>query len=605
MSPDAPTHQKTSWRIPLKLVAVLGLGVLVAVALGTVLYLGFSVAMNNTVDLLGEKVEITLDRISARVDRHLQPVERQAIEIVRAFESGALSLDNPAQLESYFAGVMSASPQVSAMGIAKPDKTVTAIIRQDFKMSEGPWPQAKGFEKLFQQQGSGDGPQWRNPVWSDRLHQFITTLLAPLHYKGQFLGVLIQTVPISELSQYLSEQTYSDGVPFISYDTDKLIAHPTLINWQPLISEDRFAIPTIQTVGDSVLEKLLSTPGREPKIFTELKFSQGKIVTVGEREYVLFSRQITRYGPKQWTMGIYLDTRTAGDVLKRLMQALAVGAGFLILFVGLAIFAGSRLNRSIQSIAGAMLQVRDGGVADVEKLPGSRITELDDAAQSFNQMIHGLRERDLIRKTLGRYVPEKIAESLLKENGVLETEEAVATVLFADIEGFTNLTESLGPEGIVELLNAYFSDMVDIIERHGGVVTQFQGDAILATFNVPIKNDHHAANALKAALEMQDCYLSRQFARHALRARIGVNTGPLVAGAVGAKGRLNYTVHGDAVNLAARIESLNKDYGTYILTTQSTIDEAGEVAVTYVGETTVRGQSTPVNLYTLGATINP
>jgi len=284
---------------------------------------------------------------------------------------------------------------------------------------------------------------------------------------------------------------------------------------------------------------------------------------------------------------------------------LAVGAGFLILFVGLAIFAGSRLNRSIQSIAGAMLQVRDGGVANVDKLPGSRITELDDAAQSFNQMIHGLRERDLIRKTLGRYVPEKIAESLLKENGVLETEEAVATVLFADIEGFTNLTESLGPEGIVELLNAYFSDMVDIIERHGGVVTQFQGDAILATFNVPIKNDHHAANALKAALEMQDCYLSRQFARHALRARIGVNTGPLVAGAVGAKGRLNYTVHGDAVNLAARIESLNKDYGIYILTTQSTIDEAGEVAVTYVGETTVRGQSTPVNLYTLGATINP
>jgi len=601
MSPNAPTHQKARRRVPLKVVAVLGLGVLVAAALGTVLYLGFSVALNNTVDLLGEKVEITLDRVSARVDRHLQPVERQAIEIVRAFESGALSLDNPAQLESYFAGVLSASPQVSAMGIAKPDKTVTTIIRQGFKMTEGPWPHGKGFEKLFQRKDAGDGPQWRNPVWSDKLHQFITTLHAPLHYKGQLLGVLIQTVPISELSQYLSKQTYSEGVAFISYDTDKLIAHPTLINWKPLIGEDRFAIPTIHTVGDSVLEKLLSTPGREPKIFTELKFSQGKVVTVGEREFVLFSRPITHYGPKQWTMGLYLDTRTAGDVIKRLKQALAIGAGFLVLFVGMAVLAGSRLTRSIQSITRAMQQVRDGGIEAIGNLQGSRISELDDAAQSFNEMVHGLHERDLIRKTLGRYVPEKIAESLLKENGILETEETVATVLFADIEGFTNLTEALGPEGIVELLNAYFSDMVDIIERHGGVVTQFQGDAILATFNVPIKNEHHAENGLKAALEMQECSLSRQFAGHTLRARIGVNTGQLVAGAVGAKGRLNYTVHGDAVNLAARLESLNKDYGTYLLTTQSTIDQADELAFTYVGETTVRGQTTPVNLYTLGA----
>ena len=605
MSTDAPTHQNVPRRVPLKLVAVLGLGVLVTVALGTVLYLGFSVAMNNTVDLLGEKIESTLDRVSARVDRHLQPVERQAIEIVRAFESGVLSLDNPAQLESYFAGVMSASPQLSAMGIAKPDKTVTGIRRQDFKLTEGPWPQGKGFEDLFQQNSSRISPRWWTPVWSDRLHQFITTLHAPLHYKDQFLGVLIQTVPISELSQYLSKQTYTEGVPFISYDTDKLIAHPTLINWQPLISEDRFAIPTIHTVGDSVLEKLLSAPGRKPRIFTRLNFSQGKIVTVGEREYVLLTRPITRYGPKQWIMGIYLDTRTAGDVLKQLMQALAVGAGFLVLFVGLAVFSGSRLNRSILSIAGAMSRVRNEGVATVNKLPGSRIRELDDAAQSFNQMVHGLRERDLIRKTLGRYVPEKVAESLLKEDGVLETEEAIATVLFADIEGFTNLTESLGPEGIVELLNAYFSDMVDIIERHGGVVTQFQGDAILATFNVPIKNNRHAANGLKAALEMQACYLSRQFAGHSLRTRIGVNTGQLVAGAVGAKGRLNYTVHGDAVNLAARIESLNKDHGTYILATQATIDQAEELAVTYIGETTVRGQSTPVNLYALGIAIPP
>ena len=152
------------------------------------------------------------------------------------------------------------------------------------------------------------------------------------------------------------------------------------------------------------------------------------------------------------------------------------------------------------------------------------------AAPSFNDMVCGLRERDLVRQTLGRYVPEKVSETLLQEDGVLETEEARATVLFADIKGFTTMTESLDPEEIISLLNAYFSDMVDIIERYDGVVTQFQGDVILTTFNIPIHDPNLACNALNYAIEMRNHNRNKTYNSHHVRARICINTGRLIAG---------------------------------------------------------------------------
>ena len=173
-------------------------------------------------------------------------------------------------------------------------------------------------------------------------------------------------------------------------------------------------------------------------------------------------------------------------------------------------------------------------------------------------------------------------------------------MLFCDLEGFTALTESLGPAGIVELLNEYFESMVEILERHRGVVTQFQGDAILATFNVPLRDPAHAANALRAAVEMRSAVRRREYAGQRVGCRIGINTGHLVAGAVGAKGRLSYTVHGDAVNLAARLEALNKELGTTILVSEATAAHTEGFEFAPMGEVAVRGQTGRVEVYTLG-----
>jgi len=154
-------------------------------------------------------------------------------------------------------------------------------------------------------------------------------------------------------------------------------------------------------------------------------------------------------------------------------------------------------------------------------------------------MVEGMRKRDLTRDILGRFVPRQGARKLLADGGGIEAHAAQATMLFCGIEGFSLLIEVTGPRATVETLNAFFSEMVTVLEDYGGTVTQFQGDAILATFNVSIGNSEHAHNTLSAALEMLKRTKLQRFAGRSLSIRVGVNTdaagsnqaGPCIRGA--------------------------------------------------------------------------
>jgi len=172
-------------------------------------------------------------------------------------------------------------------------------------------------------------------------------------------------------------------------------------------------------------------------------------------------------------------------------------------------------------------------------------------------------------------------------------------VLFADIAGFTAMTERAGAARTVEILNAYFDEVTRIIGAHNGIVTQFQGDAVLATFNVPVEDPNHARNALAAAEAILACVAAREFAGERIRVRIGLNTGSLVAGNVGGGGRQSYTVHGDAVNLAARLEALCKEYDASLLVAAATAKALPEANLQPVGEIAVRGLNEPVTVFSM------
>ncbi len=204
-----------------------------------------------------------------------------------------------------------------------------------------------------------------------------------------------------------------------------------------------------------------------------------------------------------------------------------------------------------------------------------------------------------ISQLFGRFVPKAVADSMIRQEGVLEPVGREATVLIADVAEFTALTETKGAQAIVETFNAYFEAASEVMGTHSGVVTQFIGDAVFATFNVPAEDPEHRQHGINAAVDLLEMVQSNTFAGEKLSIRVGVSTGPVIAGNVGGGGRATYTVYGEAVNLASRLEALNKEQGTSILVSGTTVEGARKSGLTKVGEVQVRGVSEPVDIYTL------
>jgi adenylate cyclase len=229
--------------------------------------------------------------------------------------------------------------------------------------------------------------------------------------------------------------------------------------------------------------------------------------------------------------------------------------------------------------------------------------EIGSLANNFNGMMEQLQDREFIKETFGRYVPESVASIILENKGEFKAQHRLATILFTDIQNFTSICEGLSPDGVIDLLNEYFSMLVNIIGKRGGVVNQFQGDAMLVTFNIPVEDMYHAADAVQTAMEIQQALAGHIFCHgEYMVTRIGINTGNVVAGSVGADDRLNYTVHGDAVNVAARLEGLNKEFGSRILVSEETKERAEaalEPGISFLekGEMAIRGKIEPVKVF--------
>ncbi len=202
---------------------------------------------------------------------------------------------------------------------------------------------------------------------------------------------------------------------------------------------------------------------------------------------------------------------------------------------------------------------------------------------------------------LSRFVSKEVARRITSSDRQIQPgdgESREATIIFTDIEGFSTVSENMSAQELAKTLNEYFGAMGEVIDRHGGVITLFEGDLMLITFNAVQEDPDHARNAVRTALEIEETARTRTFNGVALKTRCGINTGEITVGAVGAQDRLVFTVHGDNVNIAARLEQLNKQYGTYIMMGEAThraVD--GEYACELVCETKVKGRAQPVKVY--------
>ena len=583
-------------RLTFATVAVTGLGTFVALAVGVTLYFSSAAALRSTQELIGAQAESLLDALEQQIDAHLGPVEYQGGAIARAISEDRIDPARPAELDAFIKGTLAVTVHVADIGLVDPRGSVRHWA-QGGAVETRDWSGRKEIRDwLAAGRGRREG-EWREPLWTPLKR--VPALLhdVPLWRGDRFVGMLGQVVTIAHLSEELARFREAHEVtPFILYG-DRVLAHPSLAALAP--GSRASPLVGVREIGDPVLAALREPQGFEPLSLRRLRNARGGHVRVDGEPYVYFYREIRTYG-QPWTLGVYVNPGAGGQraQMQSLFASVAAGLAVLVLAVLAAAFAGRYLARSVKALAEAARAVREGRMEDMPKFRLSGIVEFDEARQSFQQMTSALKERAIMRSTLGQLVPEPVARRLLAAEGRLEPVEDKVTILMCDIEGFTALTQKLGRQRVFEFLNEYFDAIVAIVERHGGVITQFQGDAILAVFNLPLPDRDHAAQALRAALEIVRVCDEKTFAGVRTRNRIGITTGRVVAGAVGSSGRLSYTVHGNAVNLAARIEAANKDYGTRILLSEKTAERCPGFRLRKVGDAAIRGYAEPVALFT-------
>ncbi len=260
------------------------------------------------------------------------------------------------------------------------------------------------------------------------------------------------------------------------------------------------------------------------------------------------------------------------NIQRRNIYILIIGLNLSILVI---YFFAKTISNPIISLLSATKQIEKGDY-HLQIRPTTR-DEIGSLTNSFLSMSKGLEEREKIKDAFGKFVNSEIAERAMRGEIKLGGEKKICAIFFSDIRGFTKISEGLAPEEVVEFLNEYMTEMVDCVNKTDGVVDKFIGDAIMAHWGAISSTGNDTENAVNAALMMRAALLKFNQGRGSTKKPIikfgcGINTGAVISGQIGSEQRLEYTVIGDAVNLASRVEALNKPFGTDILITQDSYD---------------------------------
>jgi len=286
------------------------------------------------------------------------------------------------------------------------------------------------------------------------------------------------------------------------------------------------------------------------------------------------------------------------NIQKRNLYLVVIVLTLVILVV---YFFTKTITSPIIELVTATKRIKEGDY-DVE-IKTSTKDEIGELTESFVEMGKGLKERENMKDAFGKFVNKDIAEKVLQGEVQLGGERKIAAIFFSDIRSFTAISEKLEPEEVVEFLNEYMTLMVQCVNRTNGVVDKYIGDAIMAEWGVPISHGNDTENAVNAALMMRTALVKFNSNRGGVKKPIikigcGINTGPVLAGQIGSDERMEYTVIGDAVNLASRIEALNKPFGTDILISEDSYNLVRDIySVEKMSPIMVKGKEAPQQIF--------
>jgi adenylate cyclase len=597
----------------------LSFGTLVFLSVGGVLALSVGANVRNTFDLLGAQSTLLIDAMEDLLRAEMGRAENAVDGVAQLYAQGEFQIDDAA-MSAALAGALSATPEANAILICTPELICRGVARgangdqargiQRFPAEPEKSPEVRA---ALEHRRQIDGRHWGAFVANE--HGLFAHVSAPLTRDGATQGWVIAAVELQQLSEITQQLSSRFGTHAFILDGDgTILADPRLADPEAL-KEGVLPLTPLATFGDPVLA---GYGGRKTE--TEFSSKRGRDIEVaeiligepdesaswdGENTYIAITRKITGYGERPWTIGAYFEARQIGDEIERVMGSALLGLGAMAAAVVVAILLGRRLSRPIQAIAGQATRVADFDLDEVKPLPRSRVLELDEQASAFNAMLIGLR-------AFSTYVPRSLVARLVRtgEIGIAEPREAIVTVMFTDIAGFTTLSEQMDAAAAARLLNHHFAILCRAVDANGGAVDKFLGDGMLAFFGAPDRLEGHAAAAVRAAAAIRDelendNHKGSRDGRPPLRVRIGIHTGSVIVGNIGASDRVNYTIVGDTVNVSQRLQDLGKvlapDAAVSITIsgeTASRLDESFETIP--AGEHRLRGRGEATKVFQLG-----
>ena len=305
--------------------------------------------------------------------------------------------------------------------------------------------------------------------------------------------------------------------------------------------------------------------------------------------------------------GSWSISQSVADPSQALAAMLEMNISHAIIFawvgIWLAFLVSSNLTRPLADMTMALKRIRDGYFDT--RVSVTTNDELGYVGDTVNEMAMGLKEREFIKETFGKYVSKEVRDEVLSRDIPLDGEVRDVTVLFADLRNFTPLVERSLPQAVVRIINRYFEEMEAVIRAQGGLVLQFIGDEIEAVFGAPIPLADHATQAMIAALAMNRGLkkVNTEFADQGyapLQHGIGIHSGKVVAANIGSPTRLSYALVGDTVNVASRLQDANKQHATSIIVSADTQRRfSQDFPLRNLPKTILKGKTEPVNLFGL------
>ena len=590
-------------RLSITVLLLAGIGGLVTLAIAAVLFAGLYAAGSNTMGLLRDSARDSMVALTELTTNHLRPAAVNVHAVAELLETTDLHLTD--ELIEKLRITLLSAPQLRGMGVFL-DNGEAIRLGRDRLYFRGTVKEA-GFDfDRMKQAMEIHAVNWGAPVWVIELEETVIYAQAPIIIDGVPRGLVVTGISTRELSRYLDELSTSVGTAFIMDSHNRLIAHPRMVSGFQIEHPEK-NLPSVQDVDDEILQHWVAGEFDPAGILNGDDHGvEAQIVHTDTGDFAVLSQPLPGMFPQKWTLGIAVSTIEADVFLHRLYRMGVAGVLVLVLTLLALLWLARSIRLPVAALAIASERIRRLDLDPPPVLPATRISELDDASGAFDRMVTALHSFE-------SYVPRRLVFRIMRDGNDegLAARTREVTVMFTDIPGFTTLSEQLSATEVANLLNDHFTLVAGCVEAEEGTIDKYIGDSVMAFWGAPSKQPDHAARAIRAALAIAetvraDNAIRRTDGRQEVRIRIGIHSGPALAGNIGAPGRINYTLVGDTVNAANRIEQLGKEVdGTaevIVLASGDTVEAANLDPATLVptGSHDLRGRSTPVTVYRAG-----